>query len=292
VRYSWKPKEKRTTIAAGFCLDEGVLLCSDTLIDNGVRLHDSKLHGWCDQSDNTALGFAIAGSETNARMAIEDCITGVEECELEQRTYERIVRILRKAILGITRKYVDGRPEENAFSLAIGTWIPKIGRPKLFVSNSGGLIPRQYDCLGTGWYLGHYIMRPVFHKKMGMDNAVRLAIQAVSAAKRHDPHCGGDTQFLTVSSKGVSSTIWHSIPISEHLISVYEEGCSQLLLDIGERGMTSEGFEDRLQDFTQLCQTIRTEFINARFDTLLKQVTKEGRSDLESTTNAPLRRQP
>jgi 20S proteasome alpha/beta subunit len=278
------------TIAAGFLLDNQVLLCADTLVSYGIKVYDSKLQGWSDNSDKCSLGFAIAGNEPNAKMAIEDCIEGVESCPREKRDLRNITKILRTSILGINRQYVDGRPDEEKLSLLIGAWIPRGSGARLFSASGAGVVRRDYDCLGAGFYLGQYIIRPVFHRKMGIESATRMAIQAISAAKKHDLNCGGDTHFLTVSASGVSTEMPYSTVMSEHLISRFELECSQLLLDVGNGGMSAEEFEERLEDFSQWCRRIRLGWINnpSTWNSVLGHAKKqEEQSDPGLTTTDP-----
>jgi hypothetical protein len=109
LRYPWiSTKEQQMTIVAGFHVMDGIVLCGDTMYTGGMKLHQSKLVGATlkdspNPVDHLSVAFALAGHEGNARMAIEDCIDGMSECQPEKRTYRKITRILRSAILGINR---------------------------------------------------------------------------------------------------------------------------------------------------------------------------------------------
>jgi hypothetical protein len=45
IQYPWKPREKSMTIVAGFVVNDGILLCGDTMYTGGMKIHQSKLVG-------------------------------------------------------------------------------------------------------------------------------------------------------------------------------------------------------------------------------------------------------
>ena len=203
------------TIVAGFRVQDGIVLCGDTMYTGGMKVHQPKLCSATladapDSVDRLSIAFALAGNEANARMAIEDCLEGISEHPAEKRSLRSITTLLRSAILKINRDYVDGHSEAEKynlqFGLIIGAWLPRGGGCRLWSTAGSGLIHQDpYYCQGTGEYLGHYLIRPVFKKSLSIAETVLLAIQTIAAVKKYDPNCGGDTQFVTITEGGALS---------------------------------------------------------------------------------------
>jgi 20S proteasome alpha/beta subunit len=302
IQYPWKPREKSMTIVAGFVVNDGILLCGDTMYTGGMKIHQSKLVGATiadstDKADHCSFVFGLAGNETNAQMAIEDCIEDLKECPIKQRTLRGVTKVFRKAILGIHSDYVDATKFGTEFSLIIGAWLPRGGGHQLFVSNSAGLVRRSdYDCIGAGSYLGHYVIRPVFNRQMHIKEVVLLAIQAVSAAKKYDPDCGGDTHFMTISPDGsLSGVVPYNISSSEAHIAAFEEKTRKFLFDVVHEQLDEAEFETRLGAFNYDVRGIRAFWTIrdiAQVIELLSRFKKEGQQDPESTTTDSSPQQP
>src|ERR1035438_7824321 len=70
--YPWKSKEKRMTIAAGFVVRDGILLCADTLYTDGyTKEYRDKIFPW--PKKGAAVCFALAGSAHVGGHAIRQC---------------------------------------------------------------------------------------------------------------------------------------------------------------------------------------------------------------------------
>lgn len=66
------PEEKTVmTIAAGFRVRDGVLLCADTEYSGGSKIHKEKIVSH--HFSGGSVAFAIAGHGVNAGMCIRDC---------------------------------------------------------------------------------------------------------------------------------------------------------------------------------------------------------------------------
>jgi hypothetical protein len=174
--------------------------------------------------------------------------------------------------------------------LLIGAWLPYGGGCKLFSTAGGpGLVRRSdYDCLGSGYYLGHYVIRPIFSPRMPIEEVVPLAIQAIAAAKKTDPNCGGDTQFMVISPGGaLSAVIPYDARTSEARIAQFEQLARRLLLDVGNPKIDKAQFEAKLENFIDQCRFIRaiwTDTAGEYFQSLLAKFTGEDQSSPQSTT--------
>ena len=168
------------------------------------------------------------------------------------------------AVKSIHEEYVDRRPDpiekENAhFDLVIGCWLPLAGGLRMFRTNGPGVVSGdEYCCIGTGYYLGDYLMRNIFRRGMRIKEAALLAIQAVSAAKRYDPFCGGTTQFMTITPPGkLSNFVSYNVQDAELYVSQFEHASRKLLFEIGDTASEDQKFEAYLEDFIVETRRIR-----------------------------------
>jgi hypothetical protein len=273
------------TIVAGFLTQECVLMCADTMYTGNIKIHQSKLFGAdlkdsLDSADHCSLTFALAGNEANACMAIEDCIQGIQDCPVAQRGLRAVTKILREAVLNINTQYVDSRPESERydaqFDLVIGAWLPRGGGLKLFSTSGPGLVRRDgYDCLGSGSYFGHYLIRPIFNGQMSIREVALLATQAIATAKDYDPGCGGDTQFMTISPGGSrSSLIPFDVSSSEGYITEFDRLSRRLLFEIGNGQADETQFDAKLSMFTDEVRRIRAMWNGKGFEFLEQMISK------------------
>ena len=266
------------TIVAGFHLQDGIVLCGDTMYTGNVKIQQPKLSGVTifgstDSREQVSLAFALAGNEANAQMAIEDCIEGIRECPIEQRTGRRITKILRSAVLNVNRDYVEGHSDQYSlgFELIIGAWVPRGGGYRMWSTAGAGLVSNHgYYCHGSGGYIGHYLIRPVFRRAMSRAQTVLLAIQAIAAAKTIDPGCGGGTDFITISDGGVLSAVvpYNPVGIEPNLLS-FDNMCRQLLFCIADREMTTNQYNQELDQFVEKCRGMRETIAGRTFDYIL-----------------------
>jgi 20S proteasome alpha/beta subunit len=294
------------TIIAGFFAQDGVLLAADTMHTDGTRIHRPKLSGFSlnvNTPEVCSLAFALAGHENNAKMAIEDCVEGLEDCPPGSRSLKEVRRILRHAVKEINDKYVDSRPDSERadykFELIIAARLPLAGGLHMFKSSGSNLLSAEpYHCAGVGAYLGDYLMRNMFSPSMRIRDATLLAIQAFGAAKTYDSNCGGDTQFLTITENGaISDVVPYNISTSESYIGQVEELTRKLLFHIANKEMDEHQFDQVLATFADQVRIIRafwTEKTEQYFERILPRsnANSKGKQDPQSTKDDPSPPQP
>ena len=279
------------TIVAGFLLQEHIVLCGDTMVTSGIKTHQSKLQGFHvnDGAERYTFGFALAGNEVNGEMAIQDCIAALSECPKQELTLRKATEILREAIADINRRYVDGRSDTERFDLIIGAWLPRGGGLKLFSTAGGsGVIRRDHECLGSGYWLANIIANPMFHRRMRLDETVLLAIQAIAAAKKYDPYCGGDTNFMVIARGGaISAAVPYRAVEVENYIADFDNSSRRLLLDLGNAELQEADIERKLAEFVEVGRRVRAFLRNRGFDymtSFLQRLMQAAKPHPESTT--------
>jgi 20S proteasome alpha/beta subunit len=254
------------TIAAGFRVKDGILVCADTQYTGGVKIHQPKVFRYeiGAGQDSCALAFALAGHEVYGKMAIEDCAEEIEKCAASARSLRTVKGLLRKAVRSIALGYVDSRPDlsdrdVSRFELVIAAWLPRGGGLSLFRASGPGLIlVDNYYCAGSGAYLADYLVRSIFTRHMSIESAVLMATQALAAAKSYDPSCGGDSEFVMLSSEGkLSEVATYNTRNSETFINAYESMVREFLFRIGDLQMSDRDFTLFLETFVGQARIIR-----------------------------------
>jgi hypothetical protein len=208
--------------------------------------------------------FALAGNEAFGAMAIQECQDAITDITPGNRSLRAVRGALKKVVKSINEDYIDRRPdierESARVDLLIGAWIPRSGGAHLFSSSGPALRSQfEYECLGTGSYLGRYLLRDGFHRNMSTDEVVLLATQMLLAVKTFDSSCGGMSQFLLIDKNGISTPTAQNISgIAEHFIAEYQALSSRLLLHMGNLDMDDSHFALNLDVFSQSVKDLRS----------------------------------
>jgi hypothetical protein len=114
-----------------------------------------------------------------------------------------------------------------------------------------------YECLGTGSYLGHYLLGPSFQEYMSLDTTMLLASQALRAAKDYDASCGGPSSFEVITSNGNHQTVAYDSYNTDAFSRHYEMFEAQLRFAMAPQNRDDLLFELRLKEFTDAVSNIR-----------------------------------
>jgi hypothetical protein len=231
------------TIAAGFKVDAGIVLCSDSQYVGGAKVNQPKLFGYRhgDSTGSIALVFALAGHEINGKIAIDECVDAMTSCNVKELTARKAWRVLRQTINVIYQECVDSRSvaaekESAKFELVVGCWLPYGGGFQLFRTSGPGVVKGDdYYCVGIGAYLGDYLMRSAYVSSMPIQKVAILAIQALAAIKAYDANCGGESQFMVLYPDGIiSPRIEYNINVIEARIGEFESLSRKLLFRLAD----------------------------------------------------------
>jgi 20S proteasome alpha/beta subunit len=238
------------TIACGFVVRDGILLCADTLYTDGfTKEYRDKLFPWARKG--AAVCFALAGHDAIARMAVEDCQSALSNSKLRRLSIADVIRTIRPVIKEVQREYVDTAPyEERAvktFSLLIGVASNSDESPKLFATSDAAIKPVDgFQCIGAGQHLGRYIIEPMYNPTLAIsrDEAAsgwcRRPFPVCCAARHTDITSGGPRcKLRRAFGTGVSKT--RSEPSAGHR----------------RRPATTTDFRERLDKFTIYAEQIR-----------------------------------
>lgn len=201
------------TIAAGFFYRGGLLLCTDTQATGSFKMHGSKLLPQ-DYDDGTITIFATVGNIPYARMGVQLAELAIQD--MKSRTANAIHRLLEEQVYSLHLKHLYAHPSWNLdanlrVSYLIGVWAAA-DRQLAFFKTDDTAVERLhgYECLGSGSPLAHYLIRPRYERRPSVhvphvhneDEVRKLAYEALEEVKSHDPYCGGDTQWFTITDDG------------------------------------------------------------------------------------------
>jgi len=291
-RYPWESKEKRMTIAAGFVCRDGILLCADSQYTGGwEKTFREKV--FARPLGAVMLSFALAGDETFGRTVIDECCLSVSTIPRTEQTIWNVRKSIRRT-LKQELKDCPADIEKPQFLIAITTL-----NESILFSTREHAMPRvqDYEFLGTGGYIGKHLMQPFgpfWMRSIGLEEALLMGLNVLTAAKRTDLYCGGGSQFLAVraSTRGFSGMEIggpSSIQLPDSQMAQYEHLASALLMFMGNLTMADEQFQQQLIGFCAEVTKLREQMREpgSHYRALAEMVRQVGKEHLESTTPDP-----
>jgi 20S proteasome alpha/beta subunit len=268
-----KPKlwrNKTVTIIAGFNFDRGIVLCADTKHTAAMKLDASKIftkhYTICDPEFRTKARSAIAyaGPMRYARMAIrkiEDKIDALENPTIAGMTTE-IESVLRDIHENQLYKHPDWRIGTLNLGLLIGLWSEVEQSLQMFTSEDTALMSAPgYDCLGSGDYLAHYLIRDRYEGHlMPLADILLLAINMLTSIKSYDDGCGGrsDFQIMTTDGEVKSYAFGMDISVREKFGNSFDLATRGLFSDLWHAKDAAEVAE-KLAEFSEEMEGILKE---------------------------------
>lgn len=242
------------TIAAGFNFDSGVLLCADTKMTGPGTLFESKLFPkWYDSGARSI--FAISGNISFAKMAVRKCERAIDK--MANPSLNKMEDDIESTILRVHKQHVYPHPDRGIlgigpeFSLLIALWSPVDGLRTYFTNQSSIDTFDVYRCVGSGEYLGDYIIKPRYEfSTHDIKRAVSVACAALTAIKSYDPNCGGNSQFMSLSKAG-QFTEMRSYDIShiEEFSESFYSDAEKLYSELADLSLGKEEVEASFVDF-------------------------------------------
>jgi 20S proteasome alpha/beta subunit len=249
------------TIAAGFVCNDGILLCADTEYSGGSKVYKEKI--FSRHFDGGTAVFVIAGHESHAKMVIRDCEYEFADASMK-RSLKNVERIFREALKPIYESYVTqaADPWTADFSVLMAVRLHGCV-PALFVSTSESVdVVDTFVCRGTGNYPGEYIISRAYDPFISIRIASVIALQALSAAKKHSTGVGGPSQFIVLTPGQISDVVSQDFDVAEEQIRLFENEVGQLLLTFGNGAVDESGFQKALVSFGHTLSGFRQKMLS------------------------------
>jgi 20S proteasome alpha/beta subunit len=257
-------RKKLVTIAIGLMHDEGLLLCADTRMTSASKLDEPKLKGFVfSHAGDSIMMAALAGNVAIARMAIADFGRALNEIPKEKMKLETMVDAIRSVLLDTYQKHIYPNPDrasgEYDIQFIIALWSHIDGLAAY--STSGTAITQFHysECVGAGSYLASYLLAPhvdVFLKPESWMTSV--ACHVLKEVKTHDSQCGGSTDMVSISNKGVIGQQWKVfIEEDEEYAEAFMEAIKFAFVALGDMDMADAAFNRELRDIVKDLRRIR-----------------------------------
>lgn len=251
------------TIAAGFVVRDGILLCADSQYSGWEKVNRDKLFLF--PFGASMVAFALSGDEAYGKTAIDDCAESIDGIPQEQHTVWSLRKAIRRSIKRVIDEYSRreslDQGQKPQFLIAINT----CSECALFSSRETA-IPRidRFEFCGSGSYIGQYIMRcfsPLAVEMMTLDQAAIVGHYILATAKRHDLFCGGGSQFLALRGMRASGIKAFEFDASDDHIHKYEYWSKALLMEFCDANLTADGFAKLASEFVKgivnMCEALR-----------------------------------
>ncbi len=272
------------TIAAGFVVRDGILICSDSEHSaGGILTHEPKLVSG-EFSSGKAI-FAFAGNAELAVAAIQKCVHALQSAPGDRiKSDKDIADIIEKTVEAEYRKHVSVEPNPNAdnmYDILAAVWCEKdpAKEAALYRTWQGSIRKvSRYDCIGSGYYLGRYVIESM-PGAVDIERARVVATYTLAIAKRFVDGCGGNSHMASLKNDG--TVIGSSGPEREPLeqaLRTFDEKTTRLLFSL--LAASDAGFSKALSDFDRDVHGLR---VGLGLDENSKEAAKKEMESLQST---------
>jgi hypothetical protein len=246
------------TIAAGFLVREGIFLCSDTQYQSLYRTQDYKIFPMVFSGVKALFAFA-AFDDIYGKMALEECQWRMGDCS--ERTLRNLTGAIREAVKSIHNEYVrvelqSGR--DVSFQFIVALWSELEGLRLLRTSGAAVSPANPFECIGSGEYLAHYLMKPFHSASMSYESAIAMAAHALSEAKMFDSSCGGFSDMILLRGDGaLFQPSGEEISHAKETMAAYQAEIRDLRSSFLDFSLDGVSFANRIELFGQAIQSLK-----------------------------------
>jgi hypothetical protein len=252
------------TIAAGFNFQDGVLICADTKHSASFTLDASKIFAR-EHANGVATVFAYAGTMRYCRMAIQSFESAISALKPRNTSLSRILDCIKKELRDLHKNNLYPHPGfgtgSPSISFIAAVWSPKDGLLSLSIEDASVMEFPGYDCLGSGDYLGHYLVRSRYKnasKPLSLEKVTLIAAQMLMSIKGYDEDCGGDSELVVLSKNGKLSPVRIlNITKGEHYSKHFYKAVDLLYFALSDPRTTDEQMAAHLHAFQCNLKSIR-----------------------------------
>jgi 20S proteasome alpha/beta subunit len=281
------------TIAAGFRFSDGLLLCADTqlTVPNYMKLGGSKIVPIDFVSNGgSKVVFAITGTIAYAHMAIEHCRRGLAAQAPDKMTSADIMMTIEDALEGFCQdhlyKHSAFERGEITVQMLVGAWSHLDRNLTLLATRDNAVtIVRDYECLGLGQFLAHYLIPTMFrHSGMGLRDTVNVALHVLRETKSFVDSCGGGSELIVLRKDGTFSPVEvSSLTSGEAMSFAFKEAVRRLFVISADLDATEEKIKHEFDMALMMVRAQRTKLIaeNDKDSALLAALSKVATMNLE-----------
>lgn len=248
------------TIAAGFRVQDGILLCADTQYTGAQIIYDTKLFPL--DCGEARVVMALAGSEAYGKMVIQECLEAIRQSPMT-RTLGAMRLAIRETLKPLYEEYVDTRPtaaeqDSARFCILAALWSQTEGLELIRSHETAVWQIPSWSCLGSGEYLAKFMLDPVYQPSISSKIGIRLAAHALGAIKGYDTSCGGDTEMILLRSDGTMGPVdKREIQRAERRMAEHEREVRKLTLSLADLSQPDARFDEDLETFSNRAKETR-----------------------------------
>ncbi|MBZ5706855.1 MAG: hypothetical protein LAN63_16010 [Acidobacteriia bacterium] len=259
------------TLAAGMKFNWGILLCADTEMAYGgvQKVRGEKLFAFHLSARKLKIGFAIAGSVPDAKVAIRKIMNAIEDADASvaltpravlEATEQSLAKIHNERVYPHPNFQRDGSPE---FWLVIAFAIDS-DPPHLYVTYEDRVTPiDKFESIGSGDYLFRYVFGPGYDSLLNEEEAIILATHALRETKSTVPGVGFGSEFRIYSErKHDFSTIGgYDISHVEDFSAEFKRAMYDLLFNYANLTVGDGTLEEARTQFINNLTSLRKEYL-------------------------------
>ena len=203
-------KDNRVTLIVGLRCMDGILLCSDR--EESGELHKASVRKIFQGGDeNCYFAIATAGHSALSDVAIKRIAEAADAAGPKfGANYEKVIE---DTLREIYKTYVwpDSLPSDagREIGLIVAIYVKATGALHLYLTADEILQPRSdYACDGCGSLMGEYFLERLYDHSLTTQEAMDLMAFVVREAKDSIGYVGRETEMLTITSTGMTSTFF------------------------------------------------------------------------------------
>ncbi len=249
------------TIAAGFRCVDGVVLCADTEMSAGYsKFSQSKFRMFSKLDSRPA--FIYAGDRDFSFMAIRQIAKEIARA-MPKRT--DVIEAIEKKTLEIHTRYYPLSTEQRVFDLQaiVVIHLNQTERRLLLINGPTVSSIDHAECLGSGSFLGTYVLQTMFSKHATVWEAAHVAAYLLFLTKTHGAYCGHESEIMIFKNTGGWQTFPNdpmetvSIKEMEADFSALQFNLGNVLTNLLNFKLGRKEYAAILKGFTERMETLR-----------------------------------
>jgi len=259
------------TIAAGFCCQDGIVLCADTqeTIPGYLKSSTQKLFRY--ELDHLTASFTGSGDSILIDMEVQEIVEAFALKKVSD--WHQAKNEIKSVLAEIFKKRISPyaafkeEPRPNA-QLLIAL---QFDDSALLFRTTGTFVKyvTGAECVGVGDILFYALRDRLYHETYTLAQTSRLAIHILNRVKQNTDGCGGNTDMLLLRSTGrkLAGIPTDDIADLETKFDGFDDAVKKLLLTFPDSTISQDDFEKLIAQFRLDLLSLRSSLLN--FDEFL-----------------------
>jgi 20S proteasome alpha/beta subunit len=247
---------KSVTIAAGFFVKDGIVVCADRELGGPSKTYEKKIEVGI-QCSYGAVVFSYSAYDSGvACAAIRKCSNELTGGWGALHSITQVADLIEETVCKEYQAHVTARDPNAAYNLLIAiSWKGKLG---IYSTVGGGAIRSHAErcCIGGGTDIALYLVgdmvKPVTHP----DVATRILSYVLAETRKYTPGVGGPTDMYVLRGDGSLREISdQDIRNAELFVGVFFRKCQDLMIPF--IAGTDSQLDHFLEEFIKAVKSLR-----------------------------------